>query len=260
MRLFKMYLSRKIFLLTVSLLFLSRTFGQVDISDTTIHIPMFYASFAYQIPGGDLAERFGANANIGGGFQWKTNTNWVFGVEFNYIFGSTIKIEDELMSNLRTESGHYIDHAGNFGIVNNYERGYFISMKVGKVIPVLNPNPNSGILLMGGIGYVQHKIRIEVTDNNIPQLMGDYKKGYDRLAGGISLSQFVGYLYLSNSKLANFYGGFEFTEAFTKPLRDVNFDTQLPDPVSNRFDLFIGIRVGWIIPIMKRLPEKVYYY
>ena len=255
-----MRFNRKIFLLAVSFLFLFRSFGQVDISDTTIHIPMFYASFSYQVPGGDLADRFGANANIGGGFQWKTNTNWVFGGDFNYIFGSTIKIEDELMSNLRTESGHYIDQAGNFGIVNNYERGYFVSLKVGKVIPVLSPNPNSGILLMAGVGYVQHKIRIEVTDNNIPQLMGDYKKGYDRLTGGISLSQFIGYMFFSNSKLANFYGGFEVTEAFTKPLRDVNFDTRKPDEVSNRLDLFFGVRVAWIIPLMKRLPDKVYYY
>ncbi len=130
----------------------------------------------------------------------------------------------------------------------------------GKVIPVLSPNPNSGILLMAGVGYIQHKVRIEVADNNIPQLMDDYKKGYDRLTGGISLSQFVGYMFFSNSKLANFYGGFEVMEAFTKPLRDVNFDTRNPDEIQNRLDLFFGVRVGWIIPLLKRMPEKVYYY
>ncbi len=255
-----MHFNIKFFLLAISFLLLGKSFGQVDISDTTLHIPMFYASFAYQIPGGDMADRFGDNANIGGGFQWKTNTNWVFGGEFNYIFGNIIKIEDELMSNLKTETGQIIDHAGNFGIVNNYERGYNISLKVGKVIPVLSPNPNSGILLMAGVGYIQHKVRIEVADNNIPQLMDDYKKGYDRLTGGISLSQFIGYMFFSNSKLANFYGGFEVMEAFTKPLRDVNFDTRNPDEIQNRLDLFFGVRVGWIIPLLKRMPEKVYYY
>ncbi|NOX48432.1 MAG: hypothetical protein GXO89_15785 [Chlorobi bacterium] len=248
------------FLLTVSLFGFLKSFGQTDIADTTIHVPMFFFSYSYQVPGGDLADRFGNNSSAGGGFQWKTNTNWIFGVELNYIFGTEIKIEDELMGNLRTGSGQIIDQAGNFGIVNNYERGYFASFKFGKVIPVLSPNPNSGILLTGSIGYLQHKIRIEVTDNNIPQLQDDYKRGYDRLAGGITLSQFVGYIFFSNSKLANFYGGFEFTEAFAKPKRKVNFDTLLPDPVSKRFDLFMGIRLGWMIPLMRRMPEKVYYY
>lgn len=255
-----MSFSKKIFLLSVCILFLSRVFGQVDISDTSINIPMFYVSFAYQTPGGDMSDRFGSNSNIGGGFQWKTNSNWVFGGEFNYVFGKTIKIEDELMSNLRIGTGQIIDQAGNFGIVNNYERGYFILLKAGKLIPIISPNPNSGILLMGGVGYMQHKIRIEVTDNNIPQLTDDYKKGYDRLTGGICLSQFVGYIFFSNSRLTNFYGGIEVTEAFTKPLRDVNFDTRKPDDVSNRLDLFFGVRVGWILPLFKRMPENVYYY
>jgi hypothetical protein len=234
--------------------------GQLDIKDTTLSIPMFYATYSYQFPGGDLAERYGNNSSIGGGFSWKTITNWIIGSEFNFLFGNDVKIADEIMNNLKTEDGAIINMAGNFTSYSVLERGYYISGRLGKLFPVLSPNPNSGITLIGSIGYLQHKIRIEVVENTAPQLQDDYKKGYDRLAGGFGLSEFLGYTYLSNSRLLNFYLGFEFNQAWTKPKREVNFDTGEPDPVQKRFDVFYGIKVGWIIPLFKRMPEKYYYY
>lgn len=235
-------------------------FGQNKVNDTTLKIPMFYASYAFQYPGGDLADRFGVNSCITGGFQWKTASNWIFGGDFNFIFGNIIKDEDQIMSNLKTQNGFIIDNSGSFANYKLMERGYFIQAKFGKVIPVLSPNPNSGFLVMAGAGYIQHKIRIEVTNNTAPQLIGDYKRGYDRLANGFAVSQFIGYMFLSDNRLFNIYGGIEFLQAWTSPRRDVNFDTRLPDPVTNRFDLLSGFRIGWIIPIFTREPEKFYYY
>ena len=233
--------------------------AQYSANDTALSIPMFYASYSFQVPQGDLADRFGVNSTIGGGFQWKAPSNWIFGAEFNFIFGSEVKNTDSLMANIKTESGHIINMSGNFAAMSLYERGYNIAFKFGKIIPVLSPNPNSGLLLMGGVGYLQHKIRIEVENNSAPQIDGDYKKGYDHLSGGLSTSQFIGYSYLGDNRLLNFYGGVEFVQGWTKPRRDVNFDTMLPDEKKNRFDAFIGIKVAWVIPIFERKPEKFYY-
>lgn len=246
----------------VSVLFFILTSGKAQFSanDTALNIPMFYASYTFQSPGGDLADRFGLNSSIGAGFQYKTMANWVFGLNFDFIFGDKVKNTDSLMFNLKTETGNIIDQAGNYASVSLYQRGYNISIRVGKVIPVLSPNPNSGIMLFASVGYLQHKIRIEVLNNTAPQLNGDYKKGYDRLTGGFMINQFIGYMFLSDSRLLNFYGGFEFTQAWTSPLRDVNFDTQEPDPLTNRFDVLYGIKVGWILPVFERKPEKFYYY
>jgi hypothetical protein len=233
--------------------------AQFSANDTALSIPMFYAAYSYQVPGGDMADRFGGNSTIGGGFQWKASSNWIFGADLSFIFGSNIKNPDSLMTNLKTVNGNIIDMAGNFASVDIYERGFNVAFKFGKIIPVISPNPNSGILIMGGIGYLQHKIRIEVDDNSVPQLNGDYKKGYDRLAGGPSISEFIGYTFLSDNRMLNFFGGVEFVQGWTKALRDVNFDTMVPDNKKNRFDSFIGIKVGWIVPVFQRLPEKYYY-
>jgi hypothetical protein len=45
---------------------------------------------------------------------------------------------------------------------------------VGYVIPVLNPNPNSGIFVTAGAGLMQHKIFISDRYKNIPQLSEKY--------------------------------------------------------------------------------------
>lgn len=234
--------------------------GQVSVSDSSLSIPMFYATYAYQFPGGDLADRYGNNSSVGGGFKWKSKQNWLFGAEYVYLFGNNVKVTDQIMNNIKTSSGQIINSAGNFASYSIQERGYYISGRFGKLFPLLSPNPNSGFFLMGSLGYFQHKIRIEVTDNNIPQLRDDYKKGYDRLASGFGISEMLGYMYLSNNRLINLFVGVEFNQAWTKPKRDVNFDTMEPDELSNRFESLAGIKVGWIIPIFKRLPNKVYYY
>lgn len=235
-------------------------YSQVSVSDSVLSIPMFYATYAFQFPGGDLAQRYGVNSSIGGGFQWKTDKNWIIGGEFLFMFGNNVKIADEMMFNLKTIDGDIISMSGNFTNYATFERGYYISGRIGKLLPVISSNKNSGIIVMGSLGYLQHKIRIEVEKNTAPQLNGDYKKGYDRLAGGFALSQFIGYMYIGNSRLLNFFGGVEIYEAFTKAKRDVNFDTRKPDKIKNRFDLLIGLKIGWVVPIFKRMPEKYYYY
>ncbi|MCF8369888.1 MAG: hypothetical protein K9G76_12680 [Bacteroidales bacterium] len=250
----------KYYLLLLFSLWVISTFGQNSVSDTSLSIPMFYASYAVQLPGGDMADRYGVNSTVGGGFMWKIPTHWILGADFSYIFGNKINNSDELLSNLKTENGNIIDMGGNFADYSLYERGFYVSGRFGKMFPVLSPNPNSGIVLMGSAGYLQHKIRIEVLNNTAPQLQGDYKRGYDRLTGGFGISEFVGYMYLSDSRLLNFFGGFEFNQAWTSPMREVNFDTRLPDEKQNRFDSFVGFRLGWIVPIFQRLPDKEYYF
>ena len=255
-------MSRYIIILFISI-FLNNTnsaYSQASVSDSVLSIPMFYVTYAYQFPGGDLAERFGNNSSIGGGFQWKTNKNWIIGSEFLFMFGNNVKVADQIMFNLKTSDGDIISMSGNFTNYAIFERGYYISGRIGKLLPVFSPNQNSGIVVMGSLGYLQHKIRIEVEKNTAPQLKDDYKKGYDRLAGGFAISQFVGYMHIGDSRLLNFFGGIEIYEAFTKAKRDVNFDTRKPDKITNRFDLLIGLKIGWVVPIFKRMPEKYYYY
>lgn len=97
---------------------------------------------------------------------------------------------------------------------------------------------------MGGVGILQHKIRIEHQDNKIPQLEGDYLKGYDRLSNGLMVHQFVGYFHMSNNRLINFFVGAEAWQGFTKNRRDLNFDTKMHDDKTKQTSTWITRRMG----------------
>jgi hypothetical protein len=254
---------RNIYFSVLGLIFmlpvLSTVSAQRNISDSTIFTTLMYASYSYQIPAGDLALQFGGNSSIGGGIAFKTRGNWIIGAEGNFMFGQTVKNSENILKGITTPEGYLIDANGFVADIVWYERGFNFLGKIGKVIPVLAPNPNSGFTLIAGAGYIQDKIRIHNPGNTAPQILGDYKKGYDRLNGGLAVTGSIGYMYLGNKRLLNFGAGFDFMQAWTTPYRERNFDTGLKDErkLSSQFYSF---RISWIIPLYGRAPEKFYVY
>ena len=111
--------------------------------------------------------------------------------------------------------------------------------------------------MQAGLGYVQHRMFVGVQDNTALQLTGDYKKGYDRLTSGFGLTESIGYFFLGDSRMWNFYAGFEFSQAWTRNRRDMDFDTRQKDD-SQKLDLFYGIKIGWVIPMYRRAPQQYF--
>jgi len=249
---------KKILLLSLLFVLCSYAQSQVSIKDSSVFSTMLHATYAYQIPGGDMAKRFGNNSAVGGGFQLKTKKNWLFGAECNYLFGEKVKDEMNIVSRISTSDGFLITADGEYADVFFSEQGFIIGLKAGKIIPVLNPNPNSGILLTVQPGFIQHKIKITNPSNTVPALRGDYKKGYDEMTNGVALTEFIGYWYMGNRRLVSFYAGFEFTQAFTKCRRAYNFNTMSRD-TEQKYDFFYSLRIGWLIPLYKRAPAGYYY-
>lgn len=231
--------------------------GQRTVKDSVISFPMIGATGAWQVPGGDMNNRFGNNFNIGGVFQWKTKKNFVLGLDGQFLFGNTVD-ENYILDSITTKQGGIIAANGDFATVFLYERGWKFELKLGKIFPLIGPNKNSGLFTSFGAGILQHKIRIENQQSSIPAIEDDYKKGYDRLSNGLSLTGFIGYINFGNRRLVNFYAGFEFTKAITQNRRSFNFDTREQD-LKKRNDLLSGFRLGWVIPIYKRAPKDYYY-
>lgn len=239
-------------------LFLSLcAFTQRSVKDSILTAPHLTIHYAYHLPSGDMGDRFGNSSALGVDFYVKTKKNLFLGGEGNFIFGDNV-FEPGLLSNLVTENGEIIDQDGKISELKIQQRGWTVSLNAGKLFPIFGPNPNSGLLLRGGLGFMQHKIRIEHQVNTLPQLDGDYEKGYDRLTNGLMLTQFVGYYHMSNNRLANFVIGVESMQGFTQGRRDFNFDTQTVDD-QPRFDMLAGIKIGWIIHFYARTGEEYYY-
>lgn len=231
--------------------------SQVSVKDSSVASPMISASYGYYFSAGDLTKRFGNNSSLQLGVDFKSKYNWIVGLNGSYIFGKTVK--ESLFDSIASPDGYIIDKLGGFADIRLYERGFTASATLGRLFPFKKPNPNSGIVFNIGLGFIQHKIRIETIGNNIPQLDSDYKKGYDRLTNGFLLSQNLGYLYLSNNRIANFYIGFECMQGFTQNRRSYNFD-QMKQDTEKRVDILYGGKVSWILPLYKKAPKEFYTY
>jgi len=232
------------------------SFSQKPVKEP-VSTSLAFASYGYMFPGGDLSKRFGNNSTVGLGYLHKFKGNFVLGADASFIFGNHIK-EDSLFYNLYTTNFIIIDGNGMPAEVKMFERGVYTGLRLGQIFRVSKSSPNSGLLLMVGGGFMQHKIRIEVTDNVAPQLSGDYKKGYDRYCAGWQLNEFAGYFYMGEKKLVNFFAGLEFVQGWTEPFRPVNFDTLKKDR-TKRFDTMIGIKIGWFIPFYGQSSDGFYY-
>jgi hypothetical protein len=249
---------KKLYFLGICLLFsTAHLYSQVSIKDSVIYTPYVGLGYGYQISAGDLNKRFGNSSAINFNLDFKTKKNWVFGVNGSYIFGKDVK--ESLFDSISTASGAIIDGNGQFADVRLYERGFTASLTAGKIFAFKKPNPNSGILFSVGVGFIQHKIRIETIGNTVPQLSKSYKKGYDRLSNGLLLSQNLGYLYLSNNRLVNVYIGFECMQGFTQSRRSFDYDLMKQD-TEKRVDILYGGKLIWILPLYKRAPQEFYTY
>lgn len=236
--------------------------AQVSIRDSAVSTLTIRVSYAYNWPGGDLVNRFGDNSTVGGSFGIKLKSNLEINATYNYIFGRNVKQYD-ILDGLRTENGFIISEGGAPSETDMFERGYSFFLTVGVVVSKipftkikLSLNPNSGFVFSIGPGFLQHKIRIE---SDAASLKGDYKNGYDRLSNGFAITESIGYLFLSNKRLINFYLGMTSVQAWTQNRRGFNYDTGMEDN-EKRLDVMTGVKFSWILPLYKKVPDEYYYY
>lgn len=241
--------------------------AQKDIKTECVPTTMFSATYSYQFPGGDTKIIYGNNSTVGASILYKTNKNWLWSANANFIFGEKIRASrEDILGIILDNSGELITGDGIWGSYAMFERGYNIQAKVGKIFNVCAPNPNCGFFVNAGLGYLLNRIRIEFSSyaSTPANLADDYRYGYDRMRGGFAYSGEAGYLFMSNSRVLNFSLSFEFTQAHTKSLRQWDFNLMGPylPPNGKKYfsDQYFGIRFAIYIPTYKRMPSEYYYY
>lgn len=249
-------------ILIASLLLVSLSLRAQDDLFGTTKEPMrkglvFALNASVDFPGADMADRFGTSYRVGPSVMYKTLSNYMFGIKGDFIMGGNVR-QDSLLYGVKDEAGTFINSSGQRIGVGIFERGYAVGLQGGKIFPINQRNQNTGILAMTGLGFIQHKIRIEDKDQTIPQLRGDYIKGYDRLTNGWYLEQYVGFNMFDKGGLLNFHIGLDVMAAFTAGRRDYLYDVRRTDP-DGRVDLLFGIRGGIYIPVFKKQSEEIFF-
>ena len=62
-----------------------------DIMKEPIPVAMFQATYAFHLPGLNTKDLYGFSHNIGGGFTYKTESNWLLSASGNFIYGTRLK-------------------------------------------------------------------------------------------------------------------------------------------------------------------------
>lgn len=269
---------RKIFIPLFALVFFSvNLVGQTprDIKTEAIPVYMFQATYAFHFPALDNKSLYGISNNIGGSFVFKSENNLLLTFNANYIFGPKVKSDrpgyDDrigiLGEGITTNDGEITGSSGSFASLAFNQRGFHAQGEVGYLFP-LGPNPNSGLFVQAGLGYLVNRIRIDFETNlyNTPFVVyEDYQYGYDRMRGGLAGHFETGYLYVGETRVLNFSVSLEVTYARTRELRDYDFrvfdgvPVGFTDPNKRYNDMYYGIRVCWNIPTYQRQPDEYYY-
>ena len=246
---------RKRLLILVLLLVFSQILPAQDQSrESPVVLPSL--GYAYQLPGGDLQDRFGPNFSLNLQLEYLTRQDWGYRLEGGYLFGTQVK--EDVLANLRTREGNIIGNDRAPADIQLRQRGWYLGAGLSRWFRMGSAS-RSGLLLSGTAGLLQHRIRIQDDPlSAVPQLDDTFKKGYDRLANGLYLTEFIGYRYLANDRRINFYAGLEFTQAFTRNRRSFDYDLQSRND-ANRMDLLYGLRIGWILPFYLEPSSQIIY-
>jgi hypothetical protein len=205
-----------------------------------------------------MRDRFGYNSLFGIHIMYKMKKNWLLGFEGNFLYGTTVR-ESYVLDNISISTGQFIGQNNNLISVRPQEMGFSFKLNAGKIFPFSEKYPDAGLMLLTGFGFLQHKISINVKESSLPQLNTTYRKGYDRMANGPVLSQFVGGVFMARRKFMSAYAGLQFDAAFTQGRRPFDFYSMQPMK-DKRIDLFLGFKVGWIIPVFLQTSEKEFFY
>ncbi len=229
--------------------------------DTVISTPFFTASAGWTLPFGEMGNRYDPFININTNLGWKTDKNWIYYCEFGFQFGSdNVKIKNDILSGMLTNTSDpfVIGQDGTNAGVVAYNRNLSLSIFGGKVIPLWFSNPNSGLMITLGAGFLQHQIIYQPTLTEAPQIEGDYALGYDRQMRGAMVSGFLGYIHMSKKNFANFYLGVQVDNSWTRMTRDYQFDLRRGDN-NLYYDGMLTFKIGWMFPFYGRSADKIYY-
>ena len=216
--------------------------------------------YGVHFPLQDMKERFGVNNDFGAGFEVISMKSRFFaGADGMFIFGNNVR--EDVVSNLRSYDGTIIGLNGTLGDVNLKERGYYVGLNAGKIIPVTKEENNiTGIRIQAGAGFMQHKIRVQDNSRSVVALESKEKrKGYDRLTNGPCVHVALGFQYQNPANNLHFHIMSDIYGARTSSRRDFDFQ-EGGFLEGKRTDILMGLNIGYIVSLSRsRSPDQIYY-
>jgi len=208
-----------------------------------------------EVPMGAWSDRYTTHLTTGMSLQWQFQSGWVIGADATYLFGGSLTQGDSLIAHLLTQEGEILANDGSYATLQNELRGGRYGLNLTRILPT--QREGEAWLVGTGLGYTHHKIWI--TADGVPQLHEPYIYGIDQLHHGYYITPQLTYRYLDPYNIRNYSITLELGLAQTQSVRGFNYFTRLPD-TDSKWDMWIGLRTTWILPIMSGGEQKIKYY
>ena len=224
----------------------------------TTSISLLEFRYGFQTPLADLKDRFGSGMDIGITFKKVAKSRLYVGADGIFFFGSVVR--EDVLADLRSFDGSIIGIDGMPGDVTLKERGYYLGLHLGKIFSTSQHADNlTGFFAQGGIGLLQHKIRVQDNIESIVALEKENLPGYDRLTNGPALHLAAGYHYQNPRNNFQFNISGDLYAGKTKSRRDFDYASGGPMEES-RTDILAGITIAYVVSLSRQDPAEHIYY
>ncbi|MBK9272070.1 MAG: hypothetical protein IPM48_10785 [Saprospiraceae bacterium] len=196
-----------------------------------------------------LSDRYGPNQCVGLGLSYEPpQYHFPIGIKWTYLFGTRV-YEDVLKPYRTSDLGQIIGEDGFQTDVRLRQRAFNIQIFTGGIFSLGSQSmAKHGLKWSLGLGFLQHRIRIQDDSRSASQINLAFRQGHDRLTNGLSVTGFIGYEFRSHSGRINFYTGFEPILGFTQSRRSYNYDTMQSESGISRKDIYLQFKFGWYLP------------
>lgn len=210
---------------------------------------------------GAWADTYGRSLAAGARIEALGKKGLLLNLQGGILFGNEVKVDP--LAGLRTSVGllgDEVDRARPVDVALR-SRGYRISALVG--YQSLFGKKLLGWRVLGGPSYTTHKIRIQddasLTTSN---LRPDYKRGYDRRAGGVGGYAEGGLIYTQPDRQITVFLMATVNVFRSEPLRSTQFDLRAAAPAAGT-DAGLGLKIGLVTALLRpnslKEAEDIYY-
>ena len=241
-------------LLSILILLFASAKGQ-DSTNYDRHL-LFGIGVAPSIGLGEFGDKFRTFSSIPLSATYKTTKNVTMGVMGSGYFGQDI-LAPGLFQGM-TFDDQLIDINGNPAAVRFQMRGWYTMATVGKIFSLKRPNPNKGIHVRFGAGFMQHKLRMQFDSDKLPQLEDEYIKGYDQLHNGAMFMGSVQYHVISLHNLS-VYAGIDYIQGYTRSRRSWEYSLNKKDG-GLKTDRYLSFNAGIMIPLKIYKSTEARYF
>lgn len=200
---------------------------------------------------------------------YKFKSNWLLAIDGGLTIGANmdnLRYKEQRMPAVFSHDSVPIAIGTNGTDANTsfYNRALSLRIGGGRIFTLGNNNPNSGILVKALAGINQQKTIFMLNEVNAPQIQGDYARLYDHKRRGFSLTESIGYWFMSNNyNFFNFYVALEITQQWNHSVRDYVLDEvmNLHGPDNTKyFDMLYTIKICWMFPLKGKTAYDYYFF